>query len=95
MKSLVITFSVIAMCMSASARTWTVDKSGTGDFTVLQDALDAMASGDTIRMGPGRFDDWAIYNPGPNETMTRGFINVTDATIMGSPEGTIIGPADP
>jgi hypothetical protein len=40
----------------ASARTWTVEKDGSGDYTVLQGALDASADGDTILVGPGRFD---------------------------------------
>ena len=49
----------------SSARTWLVAKDGIGDFTVIQDAVDAAADGDTIRIGPGRFDDFReeTYTP--------------------------------
>ena len=33
---------------SAGAAVWTVEKDGSGDFTVIQDALDAAAEGDTV-----------------------------------------------
>ena len=34
-------------------RTWVVELDGSGDFTVIQDAVDAAADGDTIFIGPG------------------------------------------
>jgi len=37
---------------------WYVEKDGSGDFTVIQEAVDAAAAGDTIMIGPGRYDDW-------------------------------------
>jgi len=40
-------------------RTWHVEKDGSGDFTVIQDAVDAAASGDTILIGPGRYEEYA------------------------------------
>jgi hypothetical protein len=51
----------------ADTRTWYVEKDGSGDFTVIQDAVDAASSGDTIRIGAGRWDDyrweqgWVVY----------------------------------
>lgn len=42
----------------ALARTWRVEKDGSGDYQVIQDALDSAAPGDTILVGPGRFDDF-------------------------------------
>lgn len=45
----------------ASARTWYVEKDGSGDFTVIQQAVDAAVDGDTIEIGPGRFDDRVTY----------------------------------
>lgn len=41
-----------------------VEKDGSGDFTVIQDAVDAASDGDTIEIGPGRYADFfdAPYN---------------------------------
>jgi hypothetical protein len=43
------------------ARTWYVEKDGSGDFTVIQAAVEAAATGDTIRIGPGRWTDYFWY----------------------------------
>jgi hypothetical protein len=43
---------------SANARTWQVKKDGTGDFAVIQPAVEAAASGDSILIGPGRYDNF-------------------------------------
>ena len=45
--------------LPAAARTWQVAKDGSGDFTVIQDAVDASASGDIIKIGPGIYSDLA------------------------------------
>jgi hypothetical protein len=37
-------------------RTWRVELDGSGDFTDIQLAVEASAAGDTILIGPGRFD---------------------------------------
>jgi hypothetical protein len=55
--------AVVAVVLAAGAagadtRTWYVEKDGSGDFTVIQDAVDAASSGDTIRIGAGRWDDY-------------------------------------
>ena len=39
-------------------RTWVVELDGSGDFTVIQDAVDAAADGDTIFIGPGHHTAW-------------------------------------
>jgi hypothetical protein len=39
----------------ALARTWHVQPNGSGDFRDIQPAVEAAAPGDTIRIGPGRF----------------------------------------
>ncbi len=41
---------------TAEARTWRVELNGSGDFTDIQPAVEASADGDTILIGPGRFD---------------------------------------
>lgn len=74
---------------TASAATWHVAKDGSGDFAVIQDAVDAAADGDTIMIGPGRYDDfvstpddlWRVVNI-VDKSLT--FIGAgTDATIIG------------
>jgi len=50
--------AVIALVLPATADTWTVEKDGSGDFTVIQDAIDAAAEGDSILVGPGRFSEF-------------------------------------
>lgn len=51
-----ITSAVLMLAGVTEAREWRVDKNGGGDFTDIQPAVEAAAAGDTIRIGPGRFD---------------------------------------
>nr|MEE4268363.1 right-handed parallel beta-helix repeat-containing protein [Candidatus Krumholzibacteria bacterium] len=44
-------------CPPLKAATIRVEKDGSGDYTVIQDAVDAASDGDVIMIGPGRFDD--------------------------------------
>lgn len=53
-----LTLAVLQIAAPAVARTWRVEKDGTGDFTVLYEAADACAAGDTILIGPGRFEEY-------------------------------------
>jgi len=78
---------------SAGGAVLRVEKDGTGDFTIIQDAIDAAGDGDTIQIGPGRFDDYISQAPWGNfrawvhgdKSLT--FIGAgTDQTIIG-PEG--------
>jgi hypothetical protein len=39
---------------------WRVELDGSGDFTSIQDAVDAAEPGDTILVGPGRFDEFRL-----------------------------------
>ena len=48
--------SLTLFAVPCLASTWHVELDGSGDFTVIQDAVDAAAAGDTIYVGPGRFD---------------------------------------
>ena len=43
------------------ATTWVVAKDGSGDYSVIQDALDVCAAGDTVRIGPGRYDELKVH----------------------------------
>ena len=84
-----------AVAISASARTWYVEKDGSGDFTVIQDALDAAASGDTLRIGPGRFVDFREYETNGGLQGIIAMIQVPEITFLGAgADQTIIGPSE-
>jgi len=76
----------------STAATLTVRRDGTGDFAIIQDAVNACASGDTILIGPGRFNEGTIVQvPGWTE-LVRVLVTVEDLTLIGAgPQATIIG----
>jgi hypothetical protein len=77
------------------AATWRVEKDGSGDFTVIQDAVDAAADGDTIAIGPGRYDEKTLFvTPGWSE-FVRVIVRQEELTIIGSGLETIIGQEEP
>ncbi len=81
---------------AAEARTWRVEKDGSGDYSVIQDAVDAAASGDTIRIGPGRFSEYRTYVYSGNEWNVYANVRVGSLTMIGAGEGvTYIGPEVP
>ncbi len=92
-RTALILFLVLLPFGGAEGRTWLVEKDGTGDFTIIQDALDAASDGDTILIGPGRFDEYRLYHyPGGDWNC---FMNIdnSDLTIIGSGvQETIVGP---
>jgi hypothetical protein len=54
---LVILCLALSVAEPVSARTLTVDASGDADFTSIQSAVNAASSGDTILVGPGRYQE--------------------------------------
>jgi hypothetical protein len=85
----------LVLIQPALAATWTVEKDGSGDFTIIQDALDAASPGDTILIGPGRYDTFQTGNlmldGTPRATIAR--VSTTDLTIVGAgADQTILGP---
>ena len=76
----------------AHGYTWHVEEDGSGYTTILQVAIDAAAEGDTILIGPGRYDDFFdAHAPGWTEPAVA-WVNKDNLTIIGSgPEETIIG----
>ncbi|MDY0109302.1 MAG: right-handed parallel beta-helix repeat-containing protein [Candidatus Krumholzibacteria bacterium] len=77
----------------SEARTWYLEKDGSGDFTVIQEAVDAAASGDTLRIGPGRwYEHWVIMTGQVVYTLISG----KALTFIGAgPTTTIIGHETP
>lgn len=87
--------TVLMIPALTSAATIAVRKDGTGDYTVLQHALNAAAAGDTILMGPGEYADKITYWPQywPNAIETYGLLTTSNLTIIGAgADVTIIGP---
>jgi hypothetical protein len=56
----------VAFCsmlgIMAHARTWRVERDGSGDFATIQPAIDVAALGDTIQLGPGRYAETTTTN---------------------------------
>ena len=79
-----------ALPAAVSARTWFVEKDGSGDYTVIQEAVNAAADGDTIRIGPGRFNE--MTNLGSVWEYSECVVNLIgrELTLIGSGEETIV-----
>lgn len=93
-----ILFHVLACVLAvgaggAGATTWRVELDGSGDFTDLQPAVTAAAAGDTVLVGPGRFD---TLLPAPGKADVQQAVVVVaaaDLTIIGAGrDQTFIGP---
>ena len=62
MKKLVLGALAGAVVSVASAREWTVDVAGGGDYTCIQDAIDDAAAGDTVWVKPGVYQTLVYAN---------------------------------
>jgi len=87
-------FLLFGCSASSIARSWYVDLQSGGDFTDIQPAVDAASEGDTIRIGPGRFDTLRpCVAPAWTEDVVVA-VTKNDLTFIGSGIGvTIIGTA--
>ncbi|MCP4144053.1 MAG: hypothetical protein GY752_02070 [bacterium] len=91
----------ISLCMilllstPLTARVITVEKDGTGDYQIIQDAVNASAPTDTILIGPGRYEDFWNFRPDLNWDAVVG-VTVDSLTIKGvSSDEVTIGPTIP
>ena len=85
----------LVVCGVASGTVLFVEKDGSAEYQTIQGAVDAAASGDTIRVGPGRYDDGQVVETQGWTGFVRVLIEKPDLTIIGSgAEQTIIGPEE-
>jgi len=79
---LLIVFSVSTVL----GATITVRKDGSGDFNVIQAAMDVAAAGDTVSIGPGVYVDWIYIRPPAFSYDMRSFcdVKVDNLTIIGA-----------
>ena len=85
---------LLMLAATAGARTWRVELDGSGDFTDIQPAVDASAAGDTILIGPGRFDTFhpCVAPAWTEETVV--WVTRDNLTFIGAGRDvTIVGPA--
>ena len=68
---ILILLTLHAVCLAGIARadTLRVEQDGSGDFTIIQDAVDAAAHGDTILIGPGHYQDAHAFDPDSGPTI--------------------------
>ena len=72
-----------------------VERDGSGDFLTIQEAVDAAASGDTILIGPGRYDEGQVVSTPGWSDFVRVLVNHEELSIFGSGvDSTIIGPVE-
>jgi len=80
----------IVLGSAANAEIFRVEKDGTGDFTIIQDAVEAASDGDTIEIGPGRYAD---FFAAPYDIQAVVYIEDKSLSFVGSgQELTVIGP---
>ncbi len=95
MRYWVLPLFICFVALQVQGATWQVERDGSGDFTIIQDCVDASASGDTILIGSGRYNDWQMYG-GSVQYPARVIIVDKDLTIIGESDGsTVIGPEIP
>lgn len=87
---------LLILAAPAYCATLHVARDGGGEYTVIQAAVDAAASGDTIIIGPGRYNEGAVLvSPGWTD-FVRVVVRQPELTLIGAgQEQTIIGPATP
>jgi hypothetical protein len=80
--------------LQCDARVWRVQRDGSGDFTTIKPAITAASPGDTIELGPGRYDEAEQFSPaGAWSALTYVGVDKDNLTIRGTDrDAVIIGP---
>ena len=92
MKNLITCLIVCVLSSAAVADTWTVDDDGKADFDNIQDALDAVDTGDVIAIAAGTYNESDLYIEDADITIT-GEVNAKGeplVTIDGGGESGIL-----
>ncbi len=92
MKETLATAILLIIPMLATGTTWTVSKDGSCQFVEIQDAINLAATGDTISIGPGRYDEFRPYTYGMEEWNIIVNSDGKALVLIGSGDATIIGP---
>jgi len=79
------------------ARTWHIERDGSGDFIWIQPAVELAADGDTILIGPGRYPEyWTVTDEYGQVWDFYVEVKHDSLTFIGAgKDATIIGPEDP
>ncbi len=92
MRTLLLLSALICAAPAAGAAL-RVERDGHGDYLSIQLAVDAAASGDTILIGPGRYNEGAIWTTPGWTAFVRIVVRQPELSLIGAgPELTIIGP---
>jgi len=99
MKILMTLLFMLTTVVSGVAATWHVAQDGSGDFTVIQDAIDAASPGDVIRVHSGRYTEMTanhdVWGNGLFLVDAYVWVDKCDLTFLGDGTGdTIIGPTE-
>ena len=91
--SLILLFAGLTIGSVASAATLRVERDGTGDFTTIQDAIDAASPGDLVLLGPGRYTEVTTIVSGSTTFWIHAYVTVDDLTFRGlDRDAVVIGP---
>jgi len=88
---------LMLLAVACHGATWHVAQDGSGDFTVIQDAVDAASPGDVIRIHAGRYlhitEQWDVWGNGTSFADCHVVITKDNLTLEGDgADVTIIGP---
>jgi len=88
---------VLCTATVVGATTWHVAQDGSGDFEIIQDAVDAAEPGDVIHIHAGRYlnvtEHWDVWGDGTSYADNHVVITKDNLTLQGDgPDMTIIGP---